>query len=82
MFFQERFLKRSWVHAVPWGYFGNFFEKLWYESKELLTVGINLKILLLVRIYDLAIGLILLEEEPRDVVKMLFELFRCFIVFC
>ena len=70
------------VEAVLWVYFGNFFKKLWYEGKELMTVGVNLEVLLLVRIYDLAIGRVLSEEELRDVVKMLFANFRCFIVFC
>jgi hypothetical protein len=78
----KRFLKRFMVEASNWVYFGNFFKKLWHEGKELMTVGVNLEVLLLVRIYDLAIGLILLEEELRDVVKMLFEHFRWFIVFC
>ena len=69
------------VKAVSWVYLGHLFKKLWHEVKELLTVGVNLEVLLLVRIYDMTIGLILLEKEPRDVVKMLFELFCFFIVF-
>ena len=70
------------VKAVFWVYLylGHLFKKLWHEGKELMTVCVNLEVLLLVRIYDMTIGLILLEKELRDVVKMLFELFRFFIV--
>ena len=58
----KRFLKRIMVEAVSWVYFGNFFKKLWHEGKELMTVGVNLEVLLLVLIYDMSIGLILLEK--------------------
>ena len=70
------------VKAVARVYLGHLFKKLWYEGKEFLTVGINLEVLFLICVYDMAISLILLEKEPRDVMKMIFELFRRLIVFC
>ena len=56
---------------------GYLSKKLWHEIKKLITIGINFEVLFLVLIYDLPIGCILLEEEFRDLVRILLILFIC-----
>ena len=56
---------------------GYLFKKLWHEIKKLFAIGINFEVLFLVLIDDLPIGCILLEEELRDLIRILLILFIC-----